>query len=63
MDETAALTLLQTWLAILAHDFMRYFLTASAFFMVFGVWKRKAWSHLRNQSPDGSRCGSSIATR
>jgi sterol desaturase/sphingolipid hydroxylase (fatty acid hydroxylase superfamily)/uncharacterized protein (DUF2147 family) len=41
--------LLATWMAIFAHDLVRYLVPASVFFLVFWIWKKEDWKHLRIQ--------------
>lgn len=42
--------LFTTWLEIFAHDLFRYLIPASAFFLVFWVFKKNEWRHLRTQA-------------
>jgi sterol desaturase/sphingolipid hydroxylase (fatty acid hydroxylase superfamily) len=54
---------LATWRGVLAVDFLRYFLTAAPFYLVFWVWRpgRVRPRRLQAQDPDARRIRSEIA--
>jgi hypothetical protein len=46
---------LDTWRKVLAVDFLRYFLTAAPFYVLFWMWRPGWLRHRRLQSPDPGR--------